>query len=148
MSTRAIRRLTVLKNEADATPVPSRRFFHVGRIDDLEDVGLCIPMIAFVADNLSRFVLSDTPSSLWGSAGDALLVTLPNLAVEKGEGVCIGLGKGNDESLEHPAGKGKMHFVYLGLDAAATAARLKKIYLYRLEGVQVQDVTPKAVEPG
>jgi len=144
MSKGGIRRLTMLQNEADATPVPSRRFFHVGKLDTVEDVGLCIPMIAFVDDNLSRFVLSDAPSSAWGNKHCGLLVTLPNLAVEKGEGVCLGLGEGTDESLDHPNGRGKMHFVYLGLDAEAIAPRLKKVYLYRLEGVQVQDVTPKA----
>jgi hypothetical protein len=147
MSKGGIRRLTVLQKEADATPVPSRRFFHVGKLDTVEDVGLCIAMIAFVDDNLSRFVLSDAPSSVWGNQQGGLLVTLPNLAVKKGEGVCIGLGEGADESLDHPNGKGKMHFVYLGLDAEETAARLQKLYLYRLEGVQVQDVTPKVEAP-
>ena len=63
-----LKRLQVLREDADKEPVPQRKFFHIGQPDVLDDVGECIPMISWVDDNLSRYVVSDAPSSAWARA--------------------------------------------------------------------------------
>ena len=57
-----LKRLTVLKEDADKEPLPQRKFFHIGQPEVLDDLGECIPMISWVDDNLSRFVVSDGPN--------------------------------------------------------------------------------------
>ena len=143
MSQRVLKRLTVLQNEAATTPVPTRKFFHIGQPEVMEDVGECVPMIAWVDDNLSRYVLSDTSSERWGRAPDALIFTLPNVAVKTGEGVFVVTGKGEDESTPHPQGKGHMHFVHLGRAERLFRSGVTNMYIYRLEGVQVKGLAAK-----
>jgi hypothetical protein len=143
MSDRALRRLTVLQSEAELTPVPTRKYFHVGQPELMEDVGECVPMIAWVEDNLSRYVLSDAPSSVWGREAPALLAGLPNVAVQPGDGVFVITGAGRDESLPHPQGKGSMHFVHLGIKRRLFSEGTKKLYVYRLDGVQVKSLASK-----
>jgi hypothetical protein len=143
MSERTLRRLTMLQDEAALTPVPARKYFHIGQPEVMEDVGECVPMIAWVDDNLSRYVLSDRASSSWGREAGALLMSLPNLAVKAGEGVFVVTGVGRDESLPHPGGKGKMHFVHLGLTQPLYQRGVTKLYVYRLEGVQVKGMAGK-----
>src|SRR3954466_5258344 len=94
---RVLRRLTVLREEADREPVPQRRFFHIGVPDVLDELGECIPMIAWVDDNLSRFVVSDAPSSAWGRTSPGpTVVALPNHAVRAGDGIFLVTGPGED----------------------------------------------------
>jgi hypothetical protein len=136
-----LKRLTVLQHEAAATPVPSRKFFHIGAIETVDDVGECIPMLSWIDDNLSRFVVSDAPSSAWGGArAIELLKCLPNVAVAQGDGIFLVTGNGSDESVPHPAGKGRMHFIHLGLGGSLASRGVTKLHVYRLEGVQVKSL--------
>jgi hypothetical protein len=149
MAKRALRRLSVLQNDAAATPVPTRKFFHIGRPEILDELGECLPMIAWVDDNLSRYVLSDGSSASWGHEPSSLLVTLPNVAVKPGEGVCLVSKGGKNESLPHPAGGGKkMHFVHLGLKPPIYREGLSRLYVYRLDGVQLRQLPPPKEDGG
>ncbi len=129
-------RLTVLQNEAKETPVPARKYFHIGQPESIDDVGECVPMVAFTDDNLSRYVLSDGASLRWGADG-VLVRSLPNLEVKGGDGVFLISAAGDDHSETHPAGKGRLPFVHLGLAKPLAERGVTKLYLYRLEGVQV-----------
>ena len=136
-----LKRLSVLQNEAQLTPVPARKYFHIGNPEMVADVGECIPMLSWVDDNLSRYVISDSASTSWGRA-DVLLVCLPNLAVKNGEGVFLVTGSGEDSSVPHPQAAGKkMHFVHLGLKQRFVERGIRKLYVYKLEGVQVKGLT-------
>lgn len=128
--------MTVLQNEAASTPVPSRKFFHLGQLEVLDEVGECLPMVALVDDNLSRFVVSDSASVRWGAPG-VLLRAMPNIDVKAGEGVFLISAAGEDRSEPHPAGTGRMHFVHLGTERSLVTAGLSKLFVYRLDGVQV-----------
>jgi hypothetical protein len=137
-----IKRLTVLQNEAQLTPVPTRKYFHVGKPEIVDDVGECVPMIAWVDDNLSRYVVSDAASTSWGRDANVLVRCLPNIAVKNGEGVFLVTGCGADESVAHPDGRAKMHFVHLFLDERLYERGTKRLYIYKLEGVQVKLLQP------
>jgi hypothetical protein len=129
--------LNVLQSDAVNTPVPARKYFHMGRLEDVDGVGECVPMMAWNADNLSRYVVSDAPSNTWGTRTPGLLRCLPNIDVAKGEGVFLVTGSGESSSKPHPGGKGKMHFVYLCRDKPLAGDKISRLYVYRLEGVQV-----------
>jgi hypothetical protein len=133
------KRLAVLQKEAADTPVPARKYFHIGKLEDVDGVGECIPMMAWADDNLSRYVLADAPSNVWG-ARPVLMRCLPNLVVKKGEGVFIVTGAGEDRSEPHPSGGGHMHFVHLGRERTLADDNVTRIHLYRLEGVQVKQL--------
>jgi hypothetical protein len=135
MKNNLLRRLTVLQNEAAQTPVPRRKYFHVGKPEHVPDVGECVPMLSFVEDNLSRFIVSDTASSAWGNG--CWLFALPNLAVQAKDGIFLITSEGENESRPHPSGTGQMHFVHLGLKESLVARGLRRLYIYRLDGVQV-----------
>ncbi|HHH12023.1 MAG TPA: hypothetical protein ENK23_08140 [Sorangium sp.] len=138
MSKHVLKRLSVLQGQAANTPVPARKYFHIGQPEQMAEVGECVPMIAWVDDNLSRYVVSDSPSERWGRVAGALLVTLPNMAVKSGEGVLLVSGRGEDESRTHPDGNAQMHFVHLNRDEPLWGAGGAKLYVYRLAGVQVK----------
>jgi hypothetical protein len=141
---KALKRLTVLQADAGKEPVPQRKYFHIGQPEVLDDLGECIPMISWVDDNLSRFVVSDAQSSSWGKDGaKAVVRALPNLAVKPNDGIFLVSGPGEDTSVAHPDGKGQMHFVHLGARGRLWAEGLTKIYVYRLEGVQVKALLEK-----
>ena len=144
MTDRVLKRLTVLQAQAATTPVPTRKFFHIGQPELMDDVGECVPMIAWVDDNLSRYVLSDMSSESWGQGAAGMIFTLPNIAVSTGEGVFVATGAGQDESLPHPQGKGRMHFVHLHQPAPMFEKGVTKLYVYRLEGVQVKGLARKS----
>lgn len=141
---RAVRRLTVLRDDAGNEPTPQRKFFHIGQPEVLDDVGECIPMISWVDDNLSRFVISDAPSTAWGKATPPpRVLALPNRGVKVEDGVFLITGPGNDHSVPHPNGKGHIHFVHLGVQGKLWDRGLVKIYVYRLEGVQMKSLLEK-----
>ena len=96
-----LKRLTVLQNEAAATPVPSRKYFHIGKPEEVGDVGECVAMLSWVDDNLSRYVVSDSPSSSWGR-DDVWMTGLPNVTVANGDGVFLVSGHGRDRSEDRP----------------------------------------------
>ena len=134
-----LKRLSVLQSDAVNTPVPARKYFHIGKLETVEDVGECVPMMAWGDDNLSRYVVSDAPSNTWGTRA-SLLRCLPNLDVKKGEGVFIVTGSGTDSSEPHPGGTGRMHFVHLGLPKPLADSQVTRLYVYRLEGVQLANL--------
>ncbi len=109
-----LQRLTVLREDADKEPLPQRKFFHIGQPDVLDDLGEFIPMISWVDDNLSRFVVSDTPGSAWGRAAPRpRIFPLPNRAIKVEDGLFLVSGAGADRSVPHPGTKGAMHSVHL-----------------------------------
>ncbi len=139
-----LRRLDVLKEEAEKEPVPQRKFFHIGQPEVLEELGECIPMLSWVDDNLSRFVVADAPSSSWGKAASrANVIALPNHAVAVGDGIFLVTGPGADHKTPHPEGKGAMHFIHLGLAQRLWDKGIQRIYVYRLEGVQFKALAEK-----
>jgi len=141
---RVLRRLTVLREDADREPLPQRKFFHIGQPEVLDDTGECIPMISWVDDNLSRFVIADGPSSTWGRASPGpRIFALPNHAVKPEDGIFLISGQGADSSTRHPNGKGMIHFIHLGSPAPLWDKGLVKIYIYRLEGVQFKNLIEK-----
>src|ERR1700748_1735584 len=105
MTERVLRRLTALKDDADKEPLPQRKFFHIGQPEVLDELGECIPMISWVDDNLSRFVISDVASSTWGK-GKARVFALPNRAIKPEDGLFLVTGPGADSSVPHPRGQG------------------------------------------
>ena len=133
-----LKRLTVLREDADKEPLPQRKFFHIGQPEVMDDVGECIPMISWVDDNLSRFVVSDCPSSTWGRTPRPSIFPLLNRAVKVEDGLFLISGHGDDRTVPHPNGKGSIHFVHLGSPKPLWDKGLVKIYVYRLDGVQLK----------
>ncbi|HHH28272.1 MAG TPA: hypothetical protein ENK57_08005 [Polyangiaceae bacterium] len=143
-----LKRLTVLQNEAQLTPVPTRKYFHIGQPEVMQDVGECVPMISWVDDNLSRYVVSDAANTSWGRDRNVLIRALPNVDVKNGEGVFVITGCGDDESVPHPVTAGaKMHFVHLNLAEDLFDDEITKLYVYKLDGVQVKALSKKKVAP-
>lgn len=143
-SERVVRRLTVLREDAEKEPLPQRKYFHIGQPEVLDDVGECIPMISWVDDNLSRFLVADGPSSTWGRASPRTRVfPLPNHAVKPEDGLFLITGPGADSSTRHPNGKGMIHFIHLGSPEPLWDKGLVKIYVYRLDGVQLKNLIEK-----
>ena len=142
MSERAVRRLTILREDADKEPLPSRKYFHIGQPEILEDVGECIPMISWVDDNLSRYVVADGASATWGR-GATRIFSLPNRAVKVEDGLFLITGPGADSTAPHPNGKGQIHFVHLGSQDLLWNKGITKIYVYKLDGVQLKALAEK-----
>lgn len=144
-----LKRLNVLQNEAQLTPVPSRKYFHIGQPEVMEDVGECVPMVSWVDDNLSRYVVSDAANTAWGRDRNVIIRSLPNITVKNGEGVFVVTGCGEDESVPHPATEGaKMHFVHLNLTERLFPGGIKKLYVYKLDGVQIKALGPRKPHGG
>ncbi len=141
---RVIRRLNVLRDDADKEPTPQRKFFHIGQPEVLDDLGECIPMIAWVEDNLSRYIIADGPSSMWGRPHTKVnILSLPNRAVKVEDGVFLVTGPGADASVPNPNGKSQIHFVHLGAPGPLWDKGLVKLYVYRLDGVQFKNLMEK-----
>jgi hypothetical protein len=139
-----LKRLTVLRDDADREPLPQRRFFHLGQPEVLDELGEAIPMISWVDDNLSRYVITDTPSSAWARASPRpRLFPLPNRAIKVEDGLFLVTGPGEDHAVPHPSGKGSIHFIHLGSPERLWDKGTVKIYVYRLEGVQVKTLADK-----
>jgi hypothetical protein len=139
-----LKRLTVLREEAEKEALPQRRFFHIGPPETLEDLGECVPMIAWVSDNLSRFIVSDTPSSAWSRTSPRPhIFPLPNRAVQAEDGIFVVTTGGHDHAVPHPGGKGSIHFVHLGATERLWDRPHAKLYVYRLDGVQVKTLPEK-----
>lgn len=143
-SERVVRRLNVLRDDADREPVPQRKFFHIGQPEIMDDVGECIPMISWMEDNLSRFVIADAPSSAWGRTSPRPhIFALPNRAVKAEDGIFLITGMGADSSVNNPNGKSMIHFIHLGSPERLWDKGLVKIYVYRLEGMQLKNLMEK-----
>ena len=142
-SERVVRRLTVLRDDAEKEPVPQRKYFHIGQPEVLDEVGEVIPMISWVDGNLSRFVVADGPSSAWGRSAKIRMFALPNHAVKVEDGIFLVTGPGVDSAVPHPEGKGKMHFIHLGAPERLWDKGMVKVYVYRIEGVQMKSLIEK-----
>jgi hypothetical protein len=139
-----LKRLSVLREDADREPLPQRKFFHIGQPEVMDDLGECIPMISWVDDNLSRFIVSDAPSSAWARATPRVkLFPLPNRAVKVEDGLFLVTGAGQDHASPHPNGKGSIHFVHLGSAEPLWDKGAAKLYVYRLDGVQLRSLHAK-----
>src|SRR4051794_18555724 len=74
MSEKILRRLKVLTDTAEKEALPTRKFFHIGNAEVIEPYGEMLPLLSWVDDNLSRYVLSTAPSTSWGRIRPAPLV--------------------------------------------------------------------------
>lgn len=143
MSERILRRLKVLSDSAEKEAIPSRKFFHVGNAEVIEPYGECLPLLSWVDDNLSRYVLSTAPSTSWGRIRPPpLIYSLPNRQIAAKDGLFLVTGVGEDRAEPHPAGKGTIHIVHLGHVGTLWTGAIAKAYLYRLEGMQSKGVLP------
>ena len=132
----------MLRDDAAKEPTPQRKFFHIGQPEVLDDLGECIPMISWVDDNLSRYVIADGASSTWGKTTRSIFA-LPNHAVKIEDGIFLVTGPGQDTSSPHPNGKGRIHFIHLGAPHPLWDKGIVKLYVYKLEGVQFKALAEK-----
>ena len=138
---RLLRHLNVLREAAELEPVPARKFFAIGNPSRIEGYGETLPLLSWVEDNLSRFVLSNAPSSSWGRVSPAPLVyALPNMAIKPRDGVFLVTGAGEDRSEPNPSGEGEIKIVFLKQSGDLWLGRLSHVYLYRLDSVQSRRV--------
>jgi hypothetical protein len=132
-----IRRLAVLKDEAEQQPVPTRKFFAIGNAGIIEGYGETLPLLSWVDDNLSRFVLSNAPSTSWGRVVPAPFVyALPNIPVKPKDGIFLVTGPGADRTEPHPSGEGELKIVFLNRSELLWTGGLYEVFLYRLDGLQ------------
>src|SRR5262249_54818179 len=109
-----------------------------------DEIGEGIPMISWGDDNLSRFVVADGPSSAWGKGSPSpSVLPLPNHAVKRNDGIFLCTGAGENTSTPHPDGNGPTHTGHPGVSARLWDKGLVKIYVYRLEGVQMKSLLEK-----
>lgn len=142
MSEKLRKHLGVLGDKAEKEAAPGQKYFAIGDPLDVEPHGELVPLLSFVDDNLSRFVVSNAPSTRWGKIdGDAALelviVALPNRAIAPRDGVFLVTGPGRDTTEPNPSGEGKLHVVHLGVPRRLwSAGAIQRLYVYRLDGVQ------------
>lgn len=147
-----LRHLKVLTDSADTGLVRSQKFFAIGNAAEVEGEGEVLPLLCFVDENLSRFVVSNVPSTHWGrppAAGQPapFVFALPNRSVANKDGVFLLTGPGEDRDEPHPSGTGKMHFVHLGSRDKLWTTMNARVYLYRLEAVQTKAILPPPKAP-
>jgi hypothetical protein len=136
-----LRHLTVLRDDAEKQPVPTRKFFAIGNVSHIEGYGETLPLLSWVDDNLSRFVIATAPSSSWGrTSPPPLVLSLPNMAVKPKDGIFLVTGEGNDRSEPHPSGQGEMRIVFLHRPGGLWKGGINQVYIYRLEGFQSKGV--------
>jgi hypothetical protein len=63
--------------------------------------------------------------------------------VKPNDGVFVVTGPGENTTVPHPEGKGSIHFVHLGFADKLWDKGLVKLYVYRLEGVQMKNLLEK-----
>ena len=143
VSDKILRRLKVLTDAAEKEALPTRKFFHIGNAEIIEPYGEMLPLLSWVDDNLSRFVLSTAPSTSWGRMKPPpLIFTLPNRQIAEKDGLFLVTSAGEERAEPHPPGKGTIHIVHLGAPGPIWAGGIARAYLYRLEGVQSKGVLP------
>jgi hypothetical protein len=135
-----MRHLTVLRDEAEKQPVPGRKFFAIGNPSVIEGYGETLPLLSWIDDNLSRFVVANAPSTSWGRVSPSPFVySLPNLAVKPKDGIFLVTGAGQDRSEPHPSGEGELKIIFLNRSEALWTGLLQ-VHIYRLEGVQTKRI--------
>jgi hypothetical protein len=136
-----VRHLMVLREEAEREPLPTRKFFAIGTPSEIEGYGETLPLLSWVDDSLSRFVLSNAPSSSWGRVQPApLIYALPNMTVRPKDGVFLVTGAGVDRSERHPSGEGDLKIIFLKQTSNLWTGKLSSVHLYRLDGVQTRRI--------
>jgi hypothetical protein len=136
-----LRHLSVLRDEADQQPVPNRKFFAIGNPTIIEGYGETLPLLSWVEESLSRFVISNAPSTSWGRVTPPPFVyALPNIAVKPKDGIFLITGPGEDRSEPHPSGEGELKIVYLNRSEPLWTGGLHNVYVYRLEGLQTKRI--------
>src|SRR5215211_7872182 len=136
-----IRRLSVLKDEAEQQPVPTRKFFAIGNAGVIEGYGETLPLLSWVDDNLSRFVIANAPSTSWGRVSPApFIYALPNIPVKPKDGIFLVTGPGEDRTEPHPSGDGDLKIIFLNRNESLWTGGLHNVFLYRLEGMQTKKI--------
>jgi len=132
-----LRHLTVLRDDVDKGAVPTQKFFAIGNPTHIEGYGETLPLLSFVEDNLSRFVVANAPSTSWGRVTPAPLVfALPNMSVRVKDGIFLVTGQGEDKIEPHPSGQGDLKIVFLNRTGTLWSGGIHQVFLYRLEGLQ------------
>src|SRR5262249_53752991 len=127
--------------EAEQQAVPNRKFFAIGNPSDIEGYGETLPLLSWVDDNLSRFVISDAPSTSWGRVTPPPFVyPLPNMIIKPSDGIFLVTGYGQDRVEPHPSGEGELKIIFLNREGTLWSGGLRQVYLYRLEGLQTKKV--------
>lgn len=152
---RLLRHLKVLADTVDVGAVRSQKFFAIGNPADVPGEGEVLPLLSFVDENLSRFVVSNVASTAWGRAGRAaggatpapFVYALPNRAVKNKDGIFLITSRGEDRDEPHPSGSGTMHFVYLGCASPLWSATGARVYVYKLDAVQTKALLPPPKAP-
>jgi hypothetical protein len=141
---RILRHLKVLTDAVDLGAVRAQKFFAIGNAAEVPGEGEVLPLISFVDDNLSRYVVSNAPSTTWGRAAAGgvtpFVFALPNRTVANKDAIFLLSGPGEDRDEPHPSGAGRMHFVYLGAKGRLWSSKSARVYLYKLEAVQTKAV--------
>jgi len=138
---RLLHHLTVLREDAEQQSVPNRKFFAIGNASLIEGYGETLPLLSWVDDNLSRFVIANAPSSSWGRVSPAPFVyALPNMIVQPKDGIFLVTGPGEDRREPHPSGEGELKIIFLNRDASLWTGGLHQVYLYRWEGFQTKKI--------
>jgi hypothetical protein len=138
---RLLRHLTVLREEAEQQAVPNRKFFAIGNASDIEGYGETLPLLSWVDDNLSRFVIANAASSSWGRVSPAPFVfALPNMTIKPKDGIFLVTGPGEDRVEPNPSGEGELKIVFLNRPGPLWTGGLHQVYLYRLEGFQTKKI--------
>jgi hypothetical protein len=136
-----LRHLTVLRDEAEKQPVPTRKFFAIGNPSHIEGYGETLPLLSWVEESLSRFVISNAPSTSWGRVSPPPFVyALPNISVKPKDGIFLVTGPGEDRSEPHPSGEGELKIIFLNRPEPLWPHGLHNVYLYRLEGMQTKKI--------
>jgi hypothetical protein len=145
---RLVRHLKVLTEKADTGVVPSLKLFSIGDPAEVEGEGEVVPILSWIDDNLSRYVVSNAASSTWGRASPApLVIALPNRAVKKKDAIFLLTGQGRDRDEPNPSGEGRLHFVHLGSPARLWTAPGVRIHIYKLDAVQTRALLPAKKAP-
>jgi hypothetical protein len=143
-----VRHLKVLTDKAETGPVPALKFFSIGNPADVDGEGEVVPILSWVDDNLSRYVVSNSASSEWGRASPPpFVVTLPNRSVKKRDAIFLLSGRGHDRDEPNPSGAGTLHFVHLGSPTRLWSTPGTRIYIYKLDAVQTRALLPEPKEP-
>jgi hypothetical protein len=142
-----VRHLKVLTDKAETGPVPSLKFFSIGDPAEIDGEGEVVPILSWVDDNLSRYVVSNAASSTWGRASPPpLVLCLPNRSVKKKDAIFLLTGSGADRDEANPlhkdSGEGRLHFVHLGSSTRLWTAAGSRIYIYKLDAVQTRALLP------
>ncbi len=144
-----VRHLKILTDKAETGPVPTLKFFSIGNPTEVDGEGEVVPILSWIDDNLSRYVVSNSASSEWGRASPAPFVaSLPNRSVKKKDAIFLLTGRGLDRDELNPSGAGVLHFVHLGSKGRLWSTPGARIYIYKLDAVQTRALLPEPAKPG